>query len=273
MIFNKERIGNFTGSEIFVLAKLSSKGEFLKAALTYIEEKIFERRLGRCIDSESNARPLTWGTLLEQYTFDEKLSTAYSRNSKETMVHPTINYWASSIDAYKYDNERAVAEQKCPMTLKSFVKLVQPLYDGLTGMDAMNAIRENHPDGEKFYWQIVSGACVANVDHGELIVYLPYFKDLPAIRELAQETGESKFSWIYHAEDADLPFLLDDGYYKDLNILRFKVPEEDKKHLTACILKAGKILLGSHIIASSPEPGIILAEPFNPKSLLKKIKE
>lgn len=58
---NTLRHGNFTSSEIVALTtKGKAKDSFGKPALTYIEEKNMERRLGRSITTESNAKPLVW---------------------------------------------------------------------------------------------------------------------------------------------------------------------------------------------------------------------
>jgi len=61
------RIGNITSSEgaVAVMSNGKAKGSFGAPALTYIEECNFERRLGRSIETESNARPLTWGKFIE----------------------------------------------------------------------------------------------------------------------------------------------------------------------------------------------------------------
>lgn len=245
MINNSARIGNFTSSEIVALtAKARDKKSFGTAALTYIEETNMERRLCRSLTDEVNARPLTWGKLLEYHVFDQ-LGLEYQLISNETIVHPEINYWSGSPDG---ETEDSVSDIKCPLTLKSFCQLVQPIYDGLTGIDAMAAIRENHKDGEKFYWQLVSNAILLKKKFAELIVYMPYLSEIPAIKMLASAVDGDKASkhyWIAMALDDELPFLIDGGYYKNLNIIRFEVPESDKKLLTDCVLEAGKMLIGN----------------------------
>src|SRR6186713_1406515 len=125
MTTNTARVGNFTSSEIVALTKTGSRpmteeekeahkkanpksrkttieswpGE---AAITYIEEKNMERRLGRSIDDEKSAKPLIWGKLLEGHVFD-KLGLEYTLSSTETIVHPTIPYWSGSPDGDKED--------------------------------------------------------------------------------------------------------------------------------------------------------------------------
>jgi hypothetical protein len=265
MINNTPRIGNPTSSEIVSLLstgsrdmtpeemeaykKVNPKGQKKKiecwpgqAALTYIEECNMERRLGRSLTDESNARPLSWGKLLEPQVFD-LLGLEYTFSSQDTIVHPDIPFWAGSPDGYTDD---AVVDMKCPLTLKSFCQLVDPLYKGLAGMDAINAVRENHKDGEKYYWQLVSNAILLNKQYAELIVYMPYASELPAVKLLAQKaSGEliSKYYWVVMAGPDDLPFLIEGRYYKNLNVIRFEIPQADKDHLTTRVLQAGEYLI------------------------------
>lgn len=241
MINNTLRIANFTSSEIVALTKKDKKGTgFGAPALTYIEETNMERLLGRSLTTEVDAKSLSWGKLQEPRVFD-KLGLEYKLSSQETIVHPTIPCWAGSPDGSK---PNTTADFKAPLTLKSFCQLVQPLYEGLTGMDAMNRVREDHKDGEKFYWQIVSNAILQGNDFGELIVYMPYFSELEEIRIMARTHEQrKKYQWVDYATDDELPYLLDGGYYQNLNIIRFEIPAADKKFLTDCVLKAGKMLL------------------------------
>lgn len=246
MQHNYSRNGNFTSSEIVALtsnptAKAKKEGAiFGKAALTYIEECNFERKLGRSITDKASAKPLTWGKLIEKRV-DKLLGDDYIMSCEETIVHPNIPFWCGSKDAIKHDEGKTVTDTKCPITLKSFCQLVDPLYDGLTGIEAMNKVRETHKDGEKFYWQLVSNSILDNTKYAELIVYMPYFSELPAIKDMAD--GQPDCYWITMGLDDELPYLLDGGYYKNLNIIRFEVPQEDKEFLTNRVLEAGKMLI------------------------------
>jgi hypothetical protein len=241
MINNTHRIGNFTSSEIVALTKKGKeKGSFGAPALTYIEETNMERLLGRSITTEVDARATSWGKLLEPRVFD-LLGIEYTLSSKDTIQHPTIPFWVGSPDGSK---PNTTADFKAPLTLKSFCQLVQPLYDGLTGMDAINRIREDHKDGEKFFWQIVSNSIHQGNRFGELIVYMPYYSELEAIRTMARHHEQAgKFKWVDWASDDELPYLIEGGYYKNLNIINFEISEADKKFLTDCVERAGKLLL------------------------------
>lgn len=283
MIHNQNRIGAFTSSKIVALHSMGSremtkeelaahKKQFPKsrkknieswpgkAALTYIEEKKMERRLGRSLTTEINARATSWGSLVEDRVFD-LLGIEYKLTSKETILHPDFPFWAGSPDA---DKHNTAPDFKCPLTLKSFCQLVDPLYRGLTGMDAMNAVREEHEEGETYYWQIVSNACIKNYDYGELIVYMPYLAELLEIKEMARRDQSGKYKWVDYAEFDELPYLLPNGYYKNLNVIRFEIPKEDKKLLTMRVRQGGKLLLddssGNYIASLDEVVGTIMVE-------------
>lgn len=262
MIHNsKIRNGNFSSSEIVALTTEGKKaGTFGAPALNYIEEKNMERRLGRSVDQESNAKPLVWGKTIEKRVFNI-LSLDYILTSQETDSHPTIPYWVGSKDGMKFDTGRTVIDIKSPITLKSFCQLVQPLYDGLEGMEAMSAIRNGyvdkngvshskHKDGEKFFYQLVSNAIINDCKFAELIIYVPYESEIPEIK--LEVDGLPNCYWIALAADGELPFIKDEGYYKNINIIRFEVSEEDKNFLTEKVLQAGKLLINN--------PSTLLAE-------------
>jgi hypothetical protein len=133
--------------------------------------------------------------------------------------------------------------------------LVDPLYLNMKevngvwvydGLEVMNLIRANHKDGDKYYYQLVSNACIHNKKFGELIVFCPYQSELQKIRELAgnwDNPEESyKYSWIFNSNDTELPYLIDGGYYKNINVIRFEIPQADKDFLTERVKAAGALL-------------------------------
>lgn len=248
MIHNSPaRVGNFTSSGIAALmSNGKAAGTVGKPFLTYVKERNMERRLGRPLTEEAVAKPLTWGKLLEPIVF-ELLGLEYKLSSQETDIHPTIPYWSGSKDGMKFDEGRTVFDIKNPLTLKSFCDLVDPLYNGLSGMAAMDWVRENHNDGEKYYWQLVSNAILNDCRFAELIVHMPYQSQIPEIKMAASNQPPDQLSrhyWIAMALDEELPYLVEGGYYKNINIIRFEVPQEDKDSLTERVLKAGQLLEG-----------------------------
>ena len=225
------RNGNFTSGEIFnLISEGKEKGTFGKPALTYIQGKNYERRLNRALNSDVSARPTSW---IHAFGL---LDLNYKITSEQTIIHPEHSFWVGTPDGVNAKTN-TVFDIKCPFTLKSFCELVE--------CKTAEELRENHKDGEKYYWQLVSNAILTNSKFAELIVYCPYKSELEAIRELASnfDGDQNKIAWIGFSQDDDLPYLIEGGHYKNLNIIRFEVSEEDKKALTERVIKAGKMLI------------------------------
>lgn len=234
---DKIRNGNFTSSEIVALMSNGrEKGSFGAPAKTYIKEKNIERRLGRSIDAEIDARPTSWGKHLEKKAFDI-LGLDYALTSDKTFVHPEIDCWCGSPDGFHYMNGKfGVIDFKAPYTLKSFCQMVDAFSEG--GIDA---VRAEHKDGEKYYWQIVSNACITGAVWGELIVYLPYLSEIEDIKHKSE--GNADLYWLWSSTPDKLPYLNDGGYYKNINVLQFDIPTTDKIALYDRVTLAQKQLI------------------------------
>lgn len=248
------RHGNFTSSEIVALttnptAKAIANGEvFGKPALTYIKKKIWERNLDRSIETDTTSRTTSWGKLCEIFFFQHMGILEYTPMMDEPIRHETIDYWLGSPDAINNRLDTCV-ELKSPQTLTSFCELVEPILKGLQGIEAINYIRDNHTDGEKYYWQIVSNCILTKKQFGELIVFCPYESQLDDIRMLAQQMPTQdlhKYYWIGNASNDELPYLKDGGYYQNINRIVFEVPESDIDFLTKRVLLAGEKLTAIH---------------------------
>lgn len=196
---------------------------------TYVEEKQFERDLGHALDSETNARPTVWGTLVEEQAF-EKMGLKYSLVSKVRFYHEKYkDYWNGMPDVLTDD---IVGDIKSPWTRKSFCTLMKSFGDPLL-------LKENHPD---YYWQLVSNAILCNRNTAMLIIYMPYKEDLEDIRDLARKEIDNRFAFINWADDEELPYLIKGKKYKDINVMEFEIPKEDKESLTTRVKMAIKIL-------------------------------
>lgn len=265
---NQARVGNFTSSEIVNLfseptAAAKKEGKIFGAgAMTYISECNNERRLGRSISNESAAHPLTWGKACERRVFD-LLGTSYAEVSQESLVHPKIDYWTGSPDGtIESDAGLTVVEVKSPFTLGSFCTLVNPIYFGLEGLEAMKAIREGftdktgmvhpkHKEGDTYYWQIISNAILTGAKFAEFVVFCPLFSTLNEIRSIAQDMPPEvlgAYYWLANSGNDDIPWLVDGGFYQSLNKIRFEVPEEDKQLLTERVKLAGQLLIPPTVV-------------------------
>lgn len=231
------RAGNFTSSEIVALTTNGKvKGTLGAPALTYIEEKNMERRLGRQLKGDTDAKPTDWGHCCESYVFT-LLGLEYSTISKQSIQHPDYDYWAGTPDSICYGHENTIVDIKAPFTLKSFCTFVDAWERG-----GITAIRDEHKDGEKFYWQCVSGACLTGCNHGELVIFCPYERELDDIRKLIL-MGEYR-----SLQYCELPFLIEGEYYKNFNHFRFPIPEPDKVALTNRVIEAGKMLVNHKLV-------------------------
>jgi hypothetical protein len=225
--------GNFTSSNIWKLTTSDKAGkDFGAQALTYIKEKQMEIRLQRRLNTETTSRPTSWGTLVERRAFD-LLSMEYQLESTTNLKHPTIEGWTGTPDLRNI-KEQAIGDIKCPFTLKSFCEMVDSFGD-------LEAFKKSKPE---YYWQLVSNAIITGMPKGEIVVYCPYLIELDAIREMANnfEGDQNKVAWVNWANDSDLPYLVEGGYYKNLNTWIFDIAKEDIDFLTDRVTRAIAIL-------------------------------
>lgn len=226
-----QRVGNFSSSQIHKLMKTGRGPEgFGAAALTYIEEKQMEMRLGRAITSETNAKPTNWGIFIEGRVFD-LLPIEYRLESTTRLSHPSIEHWTGAPDCL---TETTVVDIKSPYTLKSFCQSV----------DSFGDIEKFKAAKPEYYWQLVSNAILTEKNLAELIVYVPYKDELEAIRELASnhDGDQNKIAFLNWATDEELPYLIPGNHYENLNVFQFEIPIEDKDILTNTVLKAIRLL-------------------------------
>lgn len=234
MLNNNLRWGRFTSSNIGDLMSVAKdKVSFGKPALTLIEEKAMERRLKRTLSVENTSRLLDWGKSAESIAFD-KLGTQYTMCSDETIIHKDYPYWAGTPDLIRHTSEgQIVCDIKCPFTLKSFCTFIDSFERG--GIDE---VRKQHQDGEKYYWQLVSNAVLTGCNKAELVVYMPYESELQEIKRNAELYP---FQWLVFAHEAELPYIIDGGYYKNINILAFDIPQCDIDLLTSNVIRANEM--------------------------------
>lgn len=238
MIDNKKRIGNFTSSQVYRLCATNKNGTISSAFYTYVEEKMYERKLDRSVEMGAYSQSMAWGNFLEKRVNDS-LGMEYSLISKTTFTHPKYNYWTGSPDFIVQGVK--ISELKC-YEPKNFVSYATAL-----AMKDTEFIKENHP---KEYWQIVSNAIINQLPKGEAILYMPYASEMEEIRELAENSDylnsigmqpwEVRF--IVEKSNSQLAVLPDESELSNLNFFEFNIPQEDAEFLTKRVLMAEKIL-------------------------------
>jgi len=229
------RIGRFTSSGIYqLMANGRKSGEVGKPFLSYVQKKAREKKIFRSLDNDTTSRELSWGNLNEKRCF-KLLGFEYSLSSQETLEHPTIENYAGSPDGmYNSPNGNAVYDIKCPFSLNSYFNFIENDIEG---------IRENHSDGEKYYWQLVSNAIITGVDKAQLIIYVPYQRELVDIRlEAKYDANADHLSWLSYAEDSSLPYIPERSLCRNLHICEFDVPQSDKDALEARLLMANELI-------------------------------
>jgi len=239
MIENKERIGNFTSSNIYKLCASLKSGESSAAYYTYIKEKMFERKMNRSLEMGAYGQSMAWGKFLEKRVNDS-LPFGYQMLHKTTKLHPKFNYVSGSVDFLVPGVK--IAELKC-FEPKNFASYVSVLLTGDTEL-----IKKEHP---KEYWQMLNNSQIHKTPKMEAIVYMPYESEMDEIRELAEnpeylsDIGMMPWEVRFIAEKpiSHLAVLPNDSAFKNLNIFEFDVPVDDVIFLNKRIIDAGKLLL------------------------------
>jgi len=256
------RTGTATSSTIMPLvAEGRANGSIGMPFFNYAEEKRYERQLLQKLENEVEVLAMDYGKVCESFVH-QLLPKDYTFHSNKTDAHPRHPGWVGSSDGTlkKYVLQKwiddAITDIKCPLTKKSFCTLVGGLYE--TGKDGFGVVKlkdpdmkkvlakmlENANDGKKFYWQLVSNACIKNTKYAELIVFMPYYETMQKLikynESLDFETdenrhdGKPKASYLVSMagmKENRLPFILKESGYEEINIIRFEVPVADKMFL------------------------------------------
>jgi len=241
MIENKARIGNFTNSKIYHLCGGENVNNPTAPFYTYVEEKIFERKLKRSLDTGAYSQAMAWGSFLEKRLNDSDALEGYQMQHKTTTVHHKHLFWAGSVDFLV--PRIKIAELKC-FQPKKFAAYVSALLTNDTEI-----IKKDFPAE---YWQMVGNACIHKVPKMEAIVYMPYESEMDEIRESVEDpeylSAIGMQSWqvrfIAEKPNSELAVLPNDSEFVNLNRFEFEVPIKDIMFLTKRVIKAGKLLNG-----------------------------
>lgn len=233
------RIGRITSSDIVALTKKGTgKEEFGKPFYTYVEECRMERFFKQRLENSVEVLAMAWGKLCEKIVHNG-LGFKYKFQSNITYEHPKYPEWCGTPDGTIPVEKTidTITDIKCPLTRKAFFNLIIDLYDfdginvvkrkNVDGNEIIKKIRARSIEGEKYYWQLVSNACILKANFAELIVFMPYFEELEKIREY-NASLEEPFWLVGRAKDDELPFIYKESGIQNINVIRFEVPVEDK---------------------------------------------
>lgn len=235
-----ERNGTFSSSSIWKLTTLNKqKQPFGAQGEKYIKQVGYEKRLGRPIQNESNAKQTAWGTFVQHRVFD-LLSNEYTMiEGEKRYAHPTIENWTGVPDTAIF-HKKVVGDIKCPYNLEVFCDKVKALSAGLS------TYKEEYPDD---YWQHISNAILLRengheINFFEAILYVPYREELAEIRLSASnfDGDQNKIAFLNWADDNELPYLIEGKEYKNLYVFRYEIDENDVEHLTECVKLANERL-------------------------------
>lgn len=242
------RAGNFTSSNIYKLMSNGRTGGSMGApGYTYIEEKKMELKLGRQLQQDVSSRAISWGKFVQHRVTNTLLDTSCKPTKDIRRVHKTISNWTGAEDYIRMQHiERGelhqeeatsliVGEVKC-FELKNFCKVHEAASFGY------QSLKEECPE---VFWQLVSNSILNETNKAELCLYVPYKKELQAIRDEAKESGRDDLRWLaYNTEDDALPYLIEGGHYKNLTTFDFNILDADKQLLIDRVKIAIKLLKG-----------------------------
>jgi hypothetical protein len=122
-----------------------------------------------------------------------------------------------------------VGDIKCPFTRNSFCDIVD-----IIESNSVDIFKKENPE---YYWQLVSNSILKNVPNAELIVFMPYEKEVADIIEyidlIDDYEVQKNIQWVIHSGLSSIPHIPDNSEYKNLYRIKFSVPKEDQLLLIA----------------------------------------
>ncbi|MES2864132.1 MAG: hypothetical protein V4666_08445 [Bacteroidota bacterium] len=227
---------------------------------TYVEECIIERFYKHSLENDVEVKAMAWGKLCEPIVHN-LLSNEYILHSEDTEIHPDYPEWRGTPDGTKLVTSIEINEDgtykvicdtvtdiKCPLSRKGHYNLIRRLYDfvdgimaikkqNIDGNEIIQQIRKDSKEGEKYYWQLVSNACILGARFAELIVFMPYYEELEDIQLYNSQLAEP-YWLVARAKDGELPYIDRETGIENVNIIRFEVPQCDKDYLESRVILA-----------------------------------
>jgi len=270
MALSNIRISSVSSSEIVnICGEGKAKDSVSVTFYTYIKKKRYEYYLKQKLESDVDTFNFAWGKVAEVIAH-KLLSADYRFQSENTIPHPSILGWVGTPDGERFKEilrkliKISVTDIKCPATRLAFMDLIVELYEydgeksvpknivemkkGIfaalvedTDNKIMQIIRNTASDGDKYYWQILSNACIEDTPYGELIAYCPYFENLQTIIDYNINL-KIPYNPIIYKKPEEMPHILKESGLLELNIIRFKVSEKDKQFLSMRARMATEII-------------------------------
>lgn len=240
------RLEKFTSSEVYNLMSEGKGSQVGKPFYTYIRNKLFEHQAGRELTNSSNAKPTAWGTYMEKYVFENYLK--YSKMDLESKnVIPYLGEIEELHDFYcgtpDLIGANSVGDIKCPFTLVSFLI-------AFNCVDILELIKV-HPDGEKFYWQLISNAILTGKDNCTLTFWVPRGyrieeygeeeSEILRIHDQIKNCGDPTMQWGLWADTEELPYLLNKETAQ-IKTFEFEATKTEKQRLLDRLVLATKEL-------------------------------
>lgn len=247
---SRERSGKVSSSESYKMFESKTVQD------TYLED-VKIANLFKQSDPEKDVFNFKWGHLLENFLHDktDHLEGYVNQNTEEeATIFSNVNpFHCGTPDQYTLHGEAIVSsETKSPVTLKGLYNLIFPfyangVYEEIDGNEAIQQIIKKSKEGRKYHKQIISNAVLLEERHGldcnfgELIVFMPYKKDISRITAYAEDYFETEYYPILFGTSETLPcikpiekneadfFDLDDEYpVRDFHRIRFDISLAEK---------------------------------------------
>lgn len=235
---NNLRTKFFTSSQMFRLASTLKSGKPGQAFFGYVDE-VFGERISHCdSDLEVKAFATKWGSLMEVVLFN-LLGIGYKMTHKATLVHSKYStFWSGTPDL--------IAEKIKIGEIKSFFPKAFVALSVCLAHKSIDKFRDEFP---KEYWQCVSNAILCGLKRAEIIVYMPYEKELLEIIEQIEDSNflemngldPQDYYFMTRSDIKSLPHLPDDSPMSNVNSFEFDIPSEDIIFLTKRVLEAEKL--------------------------------
>jgi hypothetical protein len=119
---------------------------------------------------------------------------------------------------------------KCPVDINRFVTAFECEGD-------IEKFRNDYPEGDKYFWQLVSNSIITGMNNCRLTFFVPKFSELTEIQEFSEGAG-TEYAWVFYASQYDLPHIPDESVLPNQIDILFTPTNEQKKELKNAVEQA-----------------------------------